>query len=351
MPERFARMIDSRAALRPRCLACAAAAIALLLAAPAVAQTTRYWAPDAGAGGSGIWNNADLFWAPNADGSGTKDAWDSTLTNNRAHFGGTAGTVTTGAAVSTNQIRFDTTGYLLAGDATNTITLNGSSPLVLLADGVEAEISAALAGSAGFSAGASGTTGGTLTLSGQSSLSGTIGIGAGEVVLATGGSLTAGTLDVGTAVAGATSTLRIKADASMAFSGLQSSVGTNSRPTAAVVQEGGTASFGGSLILGTNGGSGTYTGSSSYTMEGGVLDLTNGSKSFMTVGRNTTATFTQTGGTVTLGRTSDALTIGDYASGTYTISAGSLRIGLRPSGPSRKSFLPRSSDCCALRRS
>jgi len=254
MPERFARMIDSRAALRPRCLACAAAALALLLAAPAVAQTTRYWAPDAGAGGSGIWDETELFWAPNADGSGTKVAWDSTLTNNRAHFGGTAGTVTTGAAVSTNQIRFDTTGYLLAGDATNTITLNGSSPQMLLANGVEAEISAALAGAAGFSTGASGTTGGTLTLSGTSSLSGTVGIGAGQTVLATGGSLSAGTLDVGTGVAGATSTLRIKSGASLSFSST-STVGTNSRPTAAVVQEGGTASFGGPLVLGTISGS------------------------------------------------------------------------------------------------
>jgi len=326
MPERFARMIDSRAALRPRCLACAAAALALLLAAPAVAQTTRYWAPDAGAGGSGIWDETELFWAPSADGSGTKVAWDSTLTNNRAHFGGTAGTVTTGAAVSTNQIRFDTTGYLLAGDATNTITLNGSSPQMFLANGVEAEISAALAGAAGFSAGASGTTGGTLTLSGQSSLSGTIGIGAGEVVLATGGSLTAGsTLDVGTSLAGATSTLRIKADAALSASSF-ATVGTNSRPTAAVVQEGGTASFGSSLVLGTTGGSSTYTGSSSYTLEAGSLTLTSGSGGFMTVGRNTTATFTQTGGTVTLARTIDALTIGDYESGTYSISAGSLRM-------------------------
>jgi autotransporter-associated beta strand protein len=315
-------MVTARDALRPRC-ACAAAAIALLLAAPAVAQTNRYWAPAAGAGGSGTWNNTDLFWAPNADGSGTKVAWNSTLTNNVAYFGGTAGTVTTGAAVSTNQIRFDTTGYLLAGDATNTITLNGTTPQVLLADGVTAEISAALAGSAGFSTGASGTTGGTLTLSGISTLTGTVGIGAGQTVLATAGSLTAGTLDVGTGVAGATSTLRIKSGASMSFSA-QSTVGTNSRPTAAVIQEGGTASFGGALLLGTNGGSTTYTGSSSYTMEGGVLNLTNGTNSFVTVGRNTTATFTQIGGTVTISRTSDALTIGDYASGTYTLTGGTM---------------------------
>jgi len=303
----FTPSVEARAAACAVCRrACLAATFAVVFASPAVAQTTRYWAPDTGAGGSGTWNNADLFWAPNADGSGTKVAWDSTLTNNRAHFGGTAGTVTTGVAVSTNQIRFDTTGYLLAGDATNTITLNGTSPQVLLANGVAAEISAVLAGSAGISTGASGTTGGTLTLSGTSSLTGTAGFGAGEVVLATGGSLTAGTLDVGTGVAGATSTLRIKSGGAFSAPG-GGTVGTNTRPKAAVVQEGGTATFGGSLVLGTNVSSGTYTGSSSYTLQDGSLTLT----TFMTVGRNATATFTQTGGTVTSNRADDAFTIGD----------------------------------------
>jgi fibronectin-binding autotransporter adhesin len=320
----FTRSAESRAASRPWCrCACIAATLAVVFASPAVAQTTRYWAPDTGAGGSGTWNTADLFWAPNTDGSGTKVGWNSALTNNVAFFGGTAGTVTTGAAVSTNQIRFDTTGYLLAGDATNTITLNGTTPQVLLANGVAAEISAALAGSAGISTGASGTTGGTLTLSGTSTLTGTASFGAGEVVLATGGSLTAGTLNVGTGLAGATSTLRIKSGAAFSASG-SGVVGTNSLPTAAVVQEGGTATFGGSLVLGTNTSSGTYSGSSSYTLQGGSLNLISGTNSFVTVGRNATATFTQTGGTVMIGRTTDALTIGDYASGSYSITAGSL---------------------------
>lgn len=326
MRENSTPSAEARAAVRSLTWlerSCAATALAYLLASPAVAQTTRYWAPDAGAGGSGTWNTTDLFWAPEADGSGTKVAWDSLLTNNRAYFGGTAGTVTTGAAVSTNQIRFDTTGYLLAGDATNTITLNGTTPSVLLADGVAAEISAVLAGSAGISTGASGTTGGTLTLSGTSSITGTALFGAGEVVLATGGSLTAGTLDVGTSAAGATSTLRIKSGAAFSASA-QSNIGTNTRTTAAVVQEGGTATFGYALLLGTNASTTTYTGSSSYTLQGGALNLISGTNSFITVGRNTTATFTQTGGTVTISRNTDAMTIGDFATGSYSITAGSL---------------------------
>jgi fibronectin-binding autotransporter adhesin len=158
-----------------------------LLAGDAVGQTTNYWAPTSGAGGTGTWDTTQALWAPNADGSGTKALWNNALTNNVARFGGTAGTVTTGTAVLANRLSFDTTGYVLAMSGAGTVTLNGSSPEISLASGVAAEISANLAGTAGLST--SGGGGSVLTLSGSSTTSGqSTTFGAGAVVIATGGS-------------------------------------------------------------------------------------------------------------------------------------------------------------------
>jgi len=172
-----------------------------------------YWAPGAGAGGTGTWDNSQSFWSASSDGSEPKNPWNSELTDNVAIFGGSAGTVTTGAAVSTNRIRFDTTGYLLAGSGGNAITLNGSTPQILLGAGMAAELAAPLSGAAGFATGTtSGAAGSVLTLSGATTISaGTIVFGVGEAVIASTGSVThsnssSGGIDVGTNVAGATAT-------------------------------------------------------------------------------------------------------------------------------------------------
>jgi hypothetical protein len=58
-----------------------------LLAGDAVGQTTNYWAPTSGAGGTGTWDTTQGFWAPHAAGSGTKALWNNALTNNVARFG------------------------------------------------------------------------------------------------------------------------------------------------------------------------------------------------------------------------------------------------------------------------
>jgi len=80
----------------------------------------------------------------------------------------------------------------------------------------------------------------------------------------------------------------------------------------------------GSLALSTNGTTGTYTGSASYLLQGGTLELTSTNAGFLTVGRNASATFTQSAGAVTLARTNDAFFVGDFSTGTYAISGGSL---------------------------
>ena len=306
-----------------------AAVVVLCLSSPAAAQTNRYWAPASGAGGSGTWNNSDLFWAPNADGSGTKVAWNSGTTNNYAYFGGTSGTVTIGGTVATNRIYFDTTGYLLAGSGT--ISVNGTSPQVLLAGGVAAQISARLSGTGAqtLTFGGSGVTGGTLTLSGTTTNNAGVVFTAGEAVIASSGSFSGNTFAIGTGTS-ATSTVRVKSGGSFTASATvsASTLGDNTRPMAALIQEGGTVSIAGNLVMSSWSGSTTYTGSSSYTMQGGSLNLTSDStNSFLQIARNAPATFTQSGGLVTITRNSNAgLTVGAFGNGLYTLTSGTLRV-------------------------
>ncbi len=124
-----------------------------------------YWAPDTGAGGGGAWNTTDPFWAPDADGSGTKQAWRSGGPYEGAVFGGTAGTVTIGAGgITADRIRFTTHNYTIAD---GTLTLAGAAPTIVVdtASAERATISARIAGSDGLVK--SGT--GELRLSGATS--------------------------------------------------------------------------------------------------------------------------------------------------------------------------------------
>jgi uncharacterized protein with beta-barrel porin domain len=88
--------------------------------------------------------------------------------------------------------------------------------------------------------------------------------------------------------------------------------------TGSFTQSGGIHTVDSIIMLGSNSGS-----SGSYTMDGGNLTLGNGK---IYVGYYGNATFTQTGGSVTVNRGDLTLGYGSGSNGTYTMSDGSLRV-------------------------
>jgi autotransporter-associated beta strand protein len=300
----------------------------IMAATPTASAATYTWAASGVAppsDGSGNWNSTGgTNWLTGS----TYGAWGNTNAD-VAVFGvgsGAAGTITVGSVI-TNAITFNAAGsgsYLLSG---GTISFQGTSPTITTASGV----SATIASSATSSAGLTTAGGGALTISGPLSLtaSTSLAAGQGEVVLASGAAVSGLSFFVGTNVGGGTGTLRIQSGGSLSVNTTSggSTIGSNTRPSAAFVQEGGSVTISGasgSLQLSTNASTTTYSGSASYTMQGGSLTLSNTNAGFLSVGRNAPASFTQSGGAVTLGRTNDALTLGDYSSGTYEVSGGSL---------------------------
>ena len=101
-------------------------------------------------GGTGNWNTTTTNWTNIAGTTNTN--WK----NDGAVFGGTAGTVTLTSAITAQQLTFNTTGYVLAG--TNTLTLTGASPIISVANaGTTATISAPIGGTVGLTASGLGT--------------------------------------------------------------------------------------------------------------------------------------------------------------------------------------------------
>ena len=140
-------------------------------------------------GGTGTWTDGLGNWN-----TGSGDTIWNSATPDSAIFGGTAGTVTLGGAVTVGNMVFNS-GYILAGGG-NTLTLSNSTITV----STSATISAAIGGSTGLSK--DGT--GTLLLAGTNTYTGTTTISAG--ILQTGPSGTLGTGDIvnnGTLVLGA----------------------------------------------------------------------------------------------------------------------------------------------------
>ncbi len=137
----------------------------------------------AGTGGTNIWNTISATWD-----NGT-NIWPSTGVSNIASFAGTVGKVTIAAGgVAANGLVFATDGYLVQS---NSLTLNGSNPFIILETGVDARINSALAGPAGFNFLGSGT----LTLDGSNTLSGPVQVTAG--ILQVGNGAGSGTLGSG----------------------------------------------------------------------------------------------------------------------------------------------------------
>jgi len=137
------------------------------LTAPVRAQTLT-WDTTTGdtsvVGGSGTWNGSAQTWTDDA--GATNQAW---TPGADAVFGGTAGTVTVSGAQSVGGVTFNSDGYTLTGDAL-TFTAGGNE--VNVATGT-ATISLQLADGPG-GVGMTKTGGGTLVLSGNSTMTGII---------------------------------------------------------------------------------------------------------------------------------------------------------------------------------
>src|SRR6516165_8947742 len=105
---------------------CVSAALSLLAGPTANAQTDYFW--QAPAGGTGPWDTITPSWSLAATGPATL-AWPNTG-NERANFGGTAGTVsiaTGGLGVSAFGVHFTADGYAIGGDP---LTLSGAGGII-----------------------------------------------------------------------------------------------------------------------------------------------------------------------------------------------------------------------------
>ncbi|MCP5533476.1 MAG: autotransporter-associated beta strand repeat-containing protein [Akkermansiaceae bacterium] len=150
----------------------------LALCVPSVAQTTLHWDGDTSGGGNGssdVWDTSTANWNPASDYTGTAQSWNN-ANNDSAVFGGTAGTVTLGTAITAGGVTFETDGYTVTG---STLTLAGTTPTLSSGSGVSASIASSLAGSSGLTK----TGDGTVALTGGNSLSGNIAVNAGTLQL------------------------------------------------------------------------------------------------------------------------------------------------------------------------
>ncbi len=132
-----------------------------------------------GSGGTGPWNTSGLTWFNGT----TYQAWNNAVFDD-AVFGGTAGTVTLGGAITVHNVSFATSGYTVTG---STLTLGGVTPTVDVSTGT-ATIASVLAGTAGLAK----TGAGTLTLTGTNTYTGGTTISAGTLQIGSGG--TAGSI-------------------------------------------------------------------------------------------------------------------------------------------------------------
>jgi fibronectin-binding autotransporter adhesin len=114
---------------RLRTVARAAALCAALAGAGAAQAQTLYWDANgglAGTGGTGTWNASTANWADTALGIGLPPIgsvprfWPGA--NASAVFAGTAGTVTLVGALAANDLKFQTSGYTLAGSGSVTVS-------------------------------------------------------------------------------------------------------------------------------------------------------------------------------------------------------------------------------------
>lgn len=255
-----------------------------------------------GTGGPGTWDTTSLLW----NNAGTMTAW-ANAGGHVAVFGGTAGTVTLGTAVTASGLTFNSTGYTLAGNG-NTVSLSGN---ILVP-----------------------TTGHAATL--QTNITATAGLSfaiVGDVTVAAGYEINAGGFSFGKSGAG-----KLTMAASVTNAGIFAiSAGVMDLSGSYIANAYGVngASFtvsGGTLnVTGTIGSSAVPTGQTAFsgnsvTNFSGTAYMSGGASTFR-VGEGTNATVNVTAGTLTIGASSGGLVLGRSSSnarGFLNISGGSM---------------------------
>jgi fibronectin-binding autotransporter adhesin len=87
------------------------------------AASLQWYANGVTQGGTGTWNTTNADWTANGT---TFQAWNNGNLDD-AVFGGTAGTVTLGVAITAHNLTFNTSGYVITG---STLILGGTTPTV-----------------------------------------------------------------------------------------------------------------------------------------------------------------------------------------------------------------------------
>ena len=125
-------------------------------------------------GGGGTWDLAAGNWS--SDGGVNNVAWVNNVLPDSAVFGGAAGAITLGAAITANALTFDTAGYSISG---NVLTLAGGTPSITT--NADASIDSVLAGTSGFTKLGAGQL--TLGGAGSNTFTGTTIVDRGTLVL------------------------------------------------------------------------------------------------------------------------------------------------------------------------
>ncbi|MCF7785606.1 MAG: autotransporter-associated beta strand repeat-containing protein [Prosthecobacter sp.] len=235
---------------------------------PILQAATLTWDTGAGdggtiTGGSGTWTDGLGNWN-----TGSGDTTWNSATPDAAIFGGTAGTVTLGGAVTVGNMVFNSV-YTVAGGG-NTLTLSNST----ITANTAVTISAVLGGSTGLIKDGAGA----LTLSGTNTYTGGTTISSGTVQVGDGG--TTGQLGSG-AISNSGSIVVNRTDSSASIGGVISGTGTLTQAgggrlflNSANSYTGATIITGGSLFTATlaNGGSNSNIGASTNAAANLVLD-------------------------------------------------------------------------------
>ena len=117
------------------------AALALSFASVGATAGSLEWSADGvtpGSGGTGTWKTSTALWFNGI----TFQDWNNAALDD-AVFGGTAGTVTLGTAITAHDLIFDVTGYSVTS---RTLTLGGVTPTISVLTGGNATIDSTLAG-------------------------------------------------------------------------------------------------------------------------------------------------------------------------------------------------------------
>jgi fibronectin-binding autotransporter adhesin len=264
------RSVERRAPALPLRLTVLAALVSAY--APAHAAS-RYWDPNGTAvnwGGTATWNTTSAFWSPNADGvSGPYSAWSNAAFDD-AFFGGTAGAVTLGGAISAHNLTFQATGYSLTGGS---LVLGGVTRPTLSVTTGAATIASPITSASGIAVSGAGT----LTLNGSNDFGTGIDINGGTLVLGAANTFTGainatgGNLNVGTA-----------GDAALGGIGNQINLGSGrSFTSTGAISSSRTVN----LMSGIGSINGSGTGSAFYTGAGGLsvgdgISLTNNANNY-----------------------------------------------------------------------